>query len=200
MASNRLLPFHVLPEEWQDEAFIAGGFACNRDLANDIDLWVTVPVGNDIDAVRQELLDNLRVTGFIFEEQVDVRTHEGFPVTGEDGYDINLEVRKVAKVTGQFSFTFAKPIHLLVTNGNVDEMLAAFDLSTHQIALVNVFSPVPLEVKGPSWTPPTVVPIVLRDTPTTSARWKKLMDRYQQFRPVPGEPQVDLIYYPFMER
>ena len=187
---NNPLPSNLVPDRWLADTFIAGGYAAMPERASDIDVWVTVPVENNLGAVRGELLDHLREEGFVFDTQDEARTRN--IDVWVDAYT-NLQTMKVALVKGlspktdaSTGYYFHQPIHLIVTNGTVDDVLDSFDLSTHQIALVQEKGDwVP--VKGLNYTPVTQVPTFLKFTPTTDERFDKLMKRYADFNGITRE-------------
>lgn len=182
-----LLPKNLLPEEWRNESFIAGGYAADSTLANDVDVWVTVPVANSLAAVRLELLAHLEAQGFEFVTSV-IRTVDEEVALGysiEVGGELFLDNCQVVVVTGRRNGgAFVQPIHLIVTNGDVDDVLSGFDISTHQLALVPQTSRTPEfgTVYGEGWTSITEEPVVLRDTPHTADRLKKITARYAHMR------------------
>lgn len=162
-----MIPEGLLPSREQ-EAFIAGGWAACPSLASDMDVWVRVdPFERSIDKVREHLVDYLKnLFLYEFEEQADER--KSLTGVDEQGYDIEVEMRKVGKVT-----YFAQPIHIMLTYASVDKLLQCFDVSTHQIAITDQGI-----VKGEKWTPITVPPVKLKHTPTTDARMEKIAIRY----------------------
>jgi hypothetical protein len=179
---NLLPPVNILPEEWRSEAFIAGGFAAFPALSTDCDLWVTVPTGNDLDAVRQELLLWLAEQGFVALAQRDAQTNEDIRLTEWEEYPIFLDNRKVARITGlRTGEIFPKPIHLIVTNGDVDQVLSGFDISAHQIALTDIWTN-PTEVEGNDYTRLDEEVRILKDTPHTRERFDRINARYAEFR------------------
>ena len=163
----------TLPRRWQSESFIAGSYAADPILACDIDVWVSVPVANNMDVVREEILQHLRAAGLRFEELTDARVENGMV----DAYT-NLQTRKVAIVAGPPNYSFAKPVHIIVTNGDVADVLASFDLSVCQVALVPTQDE---PVHGPFYTPTDQPIVVLKDTPTTPARLAKYQRRYRGY-------------------
>lgn len=168
---NVCRPADLLPERWRDEAFIAGGFAASPALASDIDLWVSVPSNWSLNEVRQEILDHLQSTGCDFKELEDRRVSDDVFVDAE--YMINLDMRKVAIIHGERAMGYEKPVHVIVVNGGPVDVLAGFDISTHQVALWRG-----RVLKGPQWTPLSEYPVKLKDTLTTDARMVKLTKRY----------------------
>lgn len=167
----------ALPERWRSESFIAGGYAADPKLACDVDVWVSVPVENNMDVVREEILQHLRERDYFrFEELSDVRVENELV----DAYT-NLQTRKVAIVRGSQTLSYTRPIHIIVTNGTVHDVLASFDLSVCQVAITfpNVAGPTVAKiVHGRNWTPTDESIIVLKDTPTTMARLMKYQARF----------------------
>lgn len=157
-----MIPRDLLPEG--AFYFIAGGWAACPSLATDKDVWVTYPRGTNLVAARQHILDHLKETGYWYTEEQDGRTE-----TVNDGYaGIEVNILKVAVVN------FVVPIHILVTDAMAHEVLQGFDVSTHQIVLLSDGG----IQYGPDWTPITVPPIKLKNTPTTDARMRKIAARY----------------------
>lgn len=121
-----------------------------------------VPEGRSAN-VRDELLAGLKDHGYFFTPEDDSREFLG--------YEGVFTVRKVANVrvdTGQ-------PIHLMVTTAEtVEDLLTSFDISTHQVAIMNDGR----IVRGSHWAAITVLPSALKDTPTTPARMVKIARRY----------------------
>jgi hypothetical protein len=155
------------------EACVAGGYAAHPAMASDIDVWVMSPL--DLNKVREDLLSHFYTSGMVFEEQQETRSHDiTNALCGYEG--LNIVVLKVAKVTLP---DVEKPIHVMVTSAvSPVQVLCAFDISTHQIA-IDQFGD---EVMGPGWTPCYAAPEVLKNTPTTPARLEKITARYAHLR------------------
>lgn len=168
-----MIPYNLLPAKYQKSAFIAGGYAACPALAQDIDVWVTVPQ-DELDEPRAAILQHLREHGFVFEEQTDRRIEQ---TTMPAGYEMNIAIRKVAKVSHCRS---EQQWHILVTEGDVDQVLGSFDVSTHQVAI----TPYGV-VCGENWTPTDVWPRRLKDTPTTNDRLRRIALRFGHWDFVP---------------
>jgi hypothetical protein len=183
-----MLPNNLLPSDLQEIAFIAGGFAACPALASDVDVWV--PVLGDVsvlNAARTRILSHLRLHGFNFEEQ-DGRgskreqfaldrslSRDIFVSSTFEGYHLSLLIRRVATVSAQGSL----PYHIIIVNGEVDDVLSSFDISTHQCALtVRGF------VAGEDWTPLHEDPKVITLKYTTAERLLKIRNRYAHLRRV----------------
>lgn len=169
-----MIPPFLLPEDYHPNAIIAGGYAACPAMANDIDVWVTAVI--DLRAARDVIRHHLHdraivkrpgrghIRSYVFED--DQRTES----SNFEGYTMDVNIVKVAKVE---IWGARLPYHILVTDANVDELLSAFDVSTHQVALT------PLGVvTGESWTPINEPPAKLKNTPTTDARMEKIRSRY----------------------
>lgn len=176
-----MFPKGILPEDLMQSAFIAGGYAACPALASDLDLWVKVAdslhsesdaedclaEGSILRLGRQVILDHLEAEFFPYEVQDTDITSTG---QNADGYPIS--VLKVAIVRSPH---LSHPIHIMVFAGSIEELLACFDISTHQIALS--FGGV---VKGPHWTPVTERPYVIPGSTSvqTPARLEKIAQRF----------------------
>lgn len=181
-----MLPHNLLPAPMQDRAFIAGGFAACPALASDIDVWV--PVYEDaagLDAARQRVLAHLAAQRFLFEEQdgdgsrreqfarEKSISRDVFVVSTFEGYHLTLKIRRVATVSGIGNL----PYHIILVNGDIDDVLSSFDISTHQCALtVRGFVP------GEHWTALHEKPYVITQKYTTDARLTKIAARYAHLR------------------
>lgn len=159
-----MIPRDLLPEGLT--YFIAGGYAVCPALATDIDVWVRAPKG-ELEAYRQRILDYLQEKEVIFEETKPSERQ----IETADYYDTEAFIQKVAIVNEHFL-----PIHLLVTDASVDDVLASFDLSVCQVALTSYGV-----VTGRDWTPVTKPIAVVRNTPTTPARLEKYRKRFKQY-------------------
>lgn len=168
-----MLPKELLPSDLMNSAFIAGGYAACPALASDIDLWVMAPP-NQLGATRKTIINWLETEMWPYEVQEDQRLSVLGPAAAY-GYDVIAG--KVAIVKSPH---MTHPIHIMVVDRSPAELLETFDISTHQVAIV--FGNV---VKGSGWTPVTVPPVMLRNTPTTPERMRKIAARYGH--PVPFE-------------
>lgn len=160
--------------------FVAGGYAADPALANDIDIWIQVEDSYAAASHHVKLHDWLAMAGFQFERQ-DVQAApemiESYRLDGDGEMEFVL-VYRVAVITAWRSIQFSKPVHLLITTGTVDEVLNHFDISTHALALL----PNGKFVYGKGWTPKTVDPVILRDSASTPARFVKISGRYAGYR------------------
>lgn len=166
----------LLPEELHDKAFIAGGYAHNPELAEDIDLWV----------VGQE---DMEATANV------IRAHAGIPAIddiNDPGYAVNphgfmvayntsIEVPDPGYVPGKVHVWFAKfiTVQLLVTRQpDIDTLLSYFDITTHKIAYP-LNAPGTFRV-GEGYFPTGAQPRVSRwDSPAhTLRRLQKIAARY----------------------
>lgn len=155
-----MIPSYLLPEG--TPYFVAGGWAACPALATDMDIWV---ISRTPAPTRTELLDHFKMRLFV-DEYEEERSDE---VEGDvDAYSNPLTL-KVARVSiGQ------KRFHILVTSGDITDVLNGFDISTHQVAITDSGT----VVRGYSWTPITEPPVKLKDTPTTDVRMLKIATRY----------------------
>lgn len=165
-----MIPDILLPKTMRRRAFVAGGFAACPALATDIDVFVTAST-TELTKVRRQLLNHLydqlnEDIEFLMHEEEDRRvdSHERYP--GSHGVFTILKVCKV--LIGNTEF------HVLVTDGSIDEVLSSFDISTCQVAITSDGH----VVRGDNWTPPSVPPVKLKDTPTTDARMQKYQERF----------------------
>lgn len=160
-----MIPATLLPADLQSKAFIAGGYAACPALAADMDVWVPVSA-HRMSTERARILTWLEDTMWPYETLTDRR----FVVLDNSDAHYPIAAGKVAIVR---SVHMSHPVHIMVVSHKVKELLESFDVSTHQIALAygNV-------VKGSGWTPITVPPVKLKDTPTTDARMEKIAARY----------------------
>lgn len=172
-----MLPKNLIPEGLT--YFIAGGYAACPALASDIDVWVTVPIEDPLDPLtsmmkaRGALFGHLTFQGFDF-------TEENVPHSKADRYisGTDLMVWKLARINT------STPIHIMITEGTVDEVLEGFDISTHQVALTQDRG----VVKGSGWTPITQYPRVLIWTLKTLDRLQKIVTRYKVYNQSTDNP------------
>jgi hypothetical protein len=161
-----MIPRDLLPKEML--YFIAGGFAVCPVLATDIDVWVQAEKGM-LDETRQRILDHLTDQAIVFEEEQP----SSLSIETADYYDTQAFILKVAKVKYEHSL----PIHILVTDAAIEDVLRSFDLSICQVALTRYSI-----VTTDNWTPVTAPIAVLRNTPTTPARLEKYRQRFKQYQ------------------
>jgi hypothetical protein len=175
-----MIPRSLLPEQYHESAFIAGGFAACPALASDVDIWVSVEVGQ-CNAVRAGILQHLIDSNVSHQEEdgegsprrrfQDDRTLANSQLLSTfEGYHTILRLRRVASVELP---GHTLPYHLIVIEGSIDEVLASFDISTHQVALTTRGV-----VRGEHWTPIHVPPVVITHKYTTPERLCKVRERY----------------------
>lgn len=158
-----MIPNSLLPEG--TSYCIAGGWAACPALASDKDVWVFTEevLSGDIGHRREELLKHLEAEGYDFVPQDEERD--------ACGYEGVISILRVAKVEVPGDL----PIHLIVTTAkDAFDLIDSFDISTHQVALSSRGH----VIKGGMFTPTTVPPIRLKDTPTTPERLRKIAARY----------------------
>jgi hypothetical protein len=155
-----MIPSYLLPEG--TPYFVAGGWAACPALATDMDVWVT---SDNPARTRTEILEHFNAKLFA-DEYEEERSDE---VAGDvDAYSNPLTLKVARVLIGQ------KRFHILVTSGDISDVLNGFDISTHQVAITDSGT----VVRGYHWTPVTEPPIKLKDTPTTNDRLIKIAARY----------------------
>mgnify|MGYP001573333737 CR=1 FL=1 len=173
-------PNYLLPEQYEQDAFIAGGFAACPALARDIDIWIPVAKEN-VDFAREEILTHLASRQVNFTEEDGQGSPRGKRIADGtlnhdqllstfEGYFTKLSIRRVASIEVPGG---SLPYHLIVVGGNIDEVLSSFDISTHQVALTHKGV-----VVGEHWTPVWAEPVVLTQKYTTPERLEKIRQRY----------------------
>lgn len=171
------IPDELLPTgDYKARAFVAGGYAACPSLATDCDVWVTV---RDVEQARDELLAYLYGVQGPRPSNMEVEHRLGAP----DDYGVRLPVKtlKVARIPARIEGRLLD-IHLMVTTGDIDDVLDAFDISTHQCAITRRTELEGRVYRGSRWTPLDVEPQVLRWTPTTPDRLDKIRTRYNHYR------------------
>ena len=145
---------------------MAGGWAACPSLAEDQDIWILEPI-RDLMNVREEILVHLAQQGFDHTEEGQNQVNTGYPPS--------FGIIKVAEVRPSDR---SHPIHLLLTSSATpEELIAGFDVSTHQIAITHTGH----VVRGVNWTSITVPPVVIsinKGKPTTPQRLRKIAQRY----------------------
>lgn len=151
-------------------AFIAGGYAVSPTLADDIDIFVQTAESAFPDSLaraKQDILAYLhdRYGLDMVQEILDA------PVNHErdDAYETIFETLKVARVV-----LTGVTYHVMVTTGNIDDVLNSFDLSICQVGIDELGR----VHTGIDYTEPFEPIIVVKDTPTTYARMQKYMERF----------------------
>lgn len=178
-----MIPVNLLPADLQLDAFIAGGYAAFPALAADIDVWVPVKGGVlELAAARERILAHVREMGVTIDEQDGEGSRreqfaaepslprDQFITSTFENYHLTLRIRRVGTVTGLGEL----PYHIIVVDGDVDEVLGAFDISTHQCALTRRGF-----VRGEQWTPINAAPVVITEKYTTPERLAKIRYRYE---------------------
>ena len=133
-----MLPHNLLPIEFREVAFIAGGFAACPSLAEDIDVWVPIQTlspnpWDDVWTARKALLTHLLQFPLEFTttpEDVDgsPRDRNRMIVRSTfEGYNLPLPIYRVAgvEVVGG-----SLPYHIIAVGADIDEVLSSFDIST----------------------------------------------------------------------
>lgn len=169
-----------LLNNYDDNWFVAGGYAADPTLADDIDIWITVEDSYAAADEHAKLHDWLAIAGFQFEPQ-DVAAAPQMIDVGRvdaDGDTEYVVVFHVAVITAWRSIRFSKPVHLHITSGTVLDVLRTFDVSTHAVAMRSNGQ----FIYGTGWTSKTVDPVILRDSPSTPARFVKISSRYAGYR------------------
>ena len=155
-----MIPKNLLPEGLH--YFIAGGWAVCPALATDRDVFVQTT--GDLHDTRAALLDHLRAEGFDVEEEDETRD-----LVIADGYS-TIPIAKVAKVKQKF----CQDIHLLVTSGDVMDVLDTFDISTSMVAITDNGK----IVRGSDYSAINKPVVKTKDTPTTEERHAKYTARF----------------------
>ncbi len=159
---------NIIEYEVGTEWCVAGGFAANPVLADDIDVWVTgVDVEDHLVIARSLARDLALAYGPRFEEQMDMGSY-----LGDD-----FATLRVGKVNRKNIEQGLKDVHIIITNAGVQEMVNSFDVSTHACAITAEGR----IVKAPEWTMPTLAPTRMRTTSTTEERMVKICKRFGWF-------------------
>lgn len=158
----------LVPEGWN--YFIAGGYAACPSLASDIDVWAQPPSDDystrSFGFERRTLIQHLRnIFG------VSRFTEETSENPGEEYIFAShcIRILKVGKLEGVATL----PIHVMITDGDVTDVLRGFDVSTHAVALTDFGV-----VKGDGWTSVCEAPRRLLSNPKTESRIRKISERY----------------------
>ncbi len=162
----------LVPYDWP--VYIAGGYAACPALADDIDIWVRYVhrAGSSLSSEstrlyeeikREELKRNLHRFDLLAEPPIEVRR-----VVAIERYATN-HVCKIKCGEQKFDILFSED--------PIEHILAAFDISTHQIAMNTRTLEV---IKGDRWTPITEPPLFLQlsSTDKEKERMKKICKRY----------------------
>jgi hypothetical protein len=159
----------LLPEEFHDKAFVAGGYAHNPEKAEDIDLWV---VGQeDMEATANKLrgFNDLPDIGDINDPAYEVNPH---------GFVVAFNRQVVENDDDEFSTNIVKVQVIVTKQPDIDTLLSYFDITTHKIAYP-LAAPTTFRV-GEGYFPIGVQPRVTRfDSPAhTLKRLQKIAARY----------------------
>lgn len=168
----------LVPDKFQGDWFVAGGYAACPDRASDLDLWVKSnnPLTPDIDY----LLKHLALTGCGFTDASGRKPNDPSEGNIPDYEGVEIRIAKVAVVTSWRGLPFPQPVHLLLTDGSLAGVLDNFDISTHQAAML----PGGQVIHGPGWTPLTECPrILMNENEKTAERFVKIERRYRDLRP-----------------
>lgn len=160
---------HLLPEG--ERYFIAGGFAACPALANDVDVWVESSYYNP-ELSRKKLLEHLMLTYGV----LNITVEETGETCAYSDIGESFQTMKVASLRGDNGVRY----HIMVTTGDVLQVLHGFDISTHQVAITSEG----VVVTGDDFTKTSEPPRVLRDTPSTPERLIKITQRYAAYQPV----------------
>ena len=161
-----MIPTNLLPEnvKW----CIAGGYAACPALAGDVDIWVMAE-GPIFDAYAQ-IVTHLQQT---FDDErlvISPRPDMSHDRSVHELYvdDVTIEVAQL--------YTDGRNFHIMVTyNATPEAIIQRFDISTHQVAVTSTGR----VVLGPQWTPPHVMPTIIRHTgDRTAKRYEKICHRY----------------------
>lgn len=148
---------------------IAGGWAACPQLANDQDVWIFVTNPSDGTLRRHETLEDVKDEILSLIPSIE---EDNTSTVDAESYDkLGVEILRVGKLGDR---------HIMVTDAqDVVMLLDCFDVSTHQCAIDQEMQ----FVRGGGWTPITVLPKPLRDTPNTMARLEKIRARYAHLVP-----------------
>lgn len=166
----------LAPPNLQPYLVVAGGYVASPSQACDIDLWLLDPYQN-----RDVIRDQLRVVTAHLSEQSGWSVFERQQTSSEDlpeEYTLGNLGGKGYTYVGRFQKEgWPLPVQFFIAPyQRVEELLADFDISTHQWAI----APATGELwKAPTATDNTEVRVTNWDTPsTTLARLEKLCRRY----------------------
>ena len=147
---------------------VAGGWAACPQLVQDQDVWIMVE-SDTMMGIRANILS--ANPSIVPEGDGDFEP--------ETYGDLGIFVVKVGRIGDR---------HILLTTAkDIQSILDSFDISTHQCALSSNLE----FVRGKNWTPLTVEPVKLRETPTTEDRFIKIRDRYAPFRTDGTQPATE---------
>jgi hypothetical protein len=168
-----LSPFEALPESYRPSAYIVGGYAVNRELAQDIDLWVLVGHGEDASDFVSNFLAHAREGAdfqnlTIYNATERAEAYASCPLA-------HVVIGKVALIEDP---RFHKPVQvcLVVGTDDIEDALEGFDLSVHMRAVDSLGR----KYAHPLATfPAAPIRVVKANTPvTTLARLERLAARY----------------------
>jgi hypothetical protein len=166
---------NLLPKGFRELAVVAGGYAASPTKASDIDLWVLGIPRDQFDLVEKSIRDYLDKAG-LNGCSGEVGPH--IDCTYET-FDDSFRVAAIVDGPGE------NPVQILITtHPTLEELLAKFDLSVHQIGW-SLTNPDAMVI-GPEWTPVSEEPKVLTLTRPgqTLKRYLRIIPRYG-FEPNP---------------
>jgi hypothetical protein len=168
-----LSPFEALPESYRPSAYIVGGYAVDRELAQDIDLWVLVGHGEDAtDFVSNFLAHAQKAENFaaltLYNSEERAEAYASCPPA-------HVVIGKVALIEDP---RFHKPVQVCLVAGtdNIMDALDGFDLTVHMRAVDAVGSEL---FHHEATFPDAPIRVIKANTPvTTLARLERLAARY----------------------
>ena len=136
-----MFPIELLPEAFQKQWCVAGGYAACPALSNDVDVWVYRVPTLQLDDTREQLLEHLNTVAHI--ENVPAhRSLQYHVIPGEETRTAEsycqefIQIKKVAIVYGRRTYHDMKPVHVVVTDAqNPGVIITGFDISTHAVAI-----------------------------------------------------------------
>ena len=167
---------NLLPKEYQDKAYIAGGAAACFELANDIDVFVLSINTEQESAKFEKALHDMNIPGMTFRSDKPVldKPHTDSCVDGH--FNVRAEIPSAGVI---------QPIQFIGSPfTTIEALLQDFDISTHCWAV---------DVTGKSFSIPESTPIngtpklVHSNIPNiTLVRYRKICLRYK-LAPDPNE-------------
>ena len=167
---------NLLPKEYRDKAYIAGGAAACFELADDIDVFVLGIITEQESAEFEKALHDMKVLGMTFRSDKPVldKPHTDSCVNGH--FNVRAEIPSAGVI---------QPIQFIGSPfTTIDELLQDFDISTHCWAV---------DVTGKSFSIPEstsmyrVPKLVHSNIPNiTLVRYRKICLRYK-LAPDPNE-------------
>lgn len=158
----------LLPTEWHDRAYVAGGYAVDPDMAGDIDVWI---LGSEMTSeeraqfwhhyVTQLRTRAIQVNPQGFEAAIVRADLDGDAPDAEDG-ESALPDNDTFSPLGTYAILgIDKPVQILLTTHDTpQDLLNVFDISTHQMAIgVKHLDVVVVPTTTPPWDAPNLVDI-----------------------------------------